>query len=157
MVGIDAPSIRESSNQLVPVARARVSLRMAPGEEPTRATAALVRHLERAVPWGARVRVEAGVAAEPFALTAKGPAFDAARKALGEAYGAEVAEIGMGGTIPLTTDYSRAHPEAAILLTGAGDPDCRAHGENESVHLEDLNRACLGEALLLAELAEVSS
>ena len=157
VVGIDAPSIRESSNQLVPVARARVSLRIAPGQDPQRASAALVRHLERAVPWGAEVHVEAGSAAEAFALTAKGPAFDAARKALGEAYGAEVAEIGMGGTIPLTTDYSRAHPEAAILLTGAGDPDCRAHGENESVHLEDLNRACLGEALLLAELAEASS
>ena len=65
--------------------------------------------------------------------------------------------MGMGGTIPLATDYSRAHPDAAILLTGAGDPDCRAHGENESVHLRDLQSACLGEALLLAELVEASS
>jgi acetylornithine deacetylase/succinyl-diaminopimelate desuccinylase-like protein len=157
VVGIDAPSIRESSNQLVPVARARVSLRIAPGEDPKRASAALVRHLERAVPWEAHVRVEAGAAAEPFALARKGPAFDAARKALAAAYGAEVAEIGMGGTIPLTTEYARAHPDATVLLTGAADPDCRMHGENESVHLRDLQHACLGEALLLSELAEGSS
>ena len=39
VVGIDAPSIRESSNQLVPVARARVSLRIAPGQDPRRASA----------------------------------------------------------------------------------------------------------------------
>jgi cysteinylglycine-S-conjugate dipeptidase len=39
------------------------------------------------------------------------------------------------------------------LLTGAGDPDSRAHGANESVDLRDLERACLAEALFLRNLA----
>jgi len=154
VLGIDAPSIKESSNQLVPSARARVSLRLAPGQEPQAATKSLVEHLTGAAPWGAQVRVETHAAAEPFSVTPRGPVFDAARAALREAYGADVAEIGVGGTIPLATEFSRAYPAAAILLTGAADPDCRAHGENESVHLGDLERACVGEALLLAKLGD---
>jgi acetylornithine deacetylase/succinyl-diaminopimelate desuccinylase-like protein len=155
VVGIDAPTITESSNQLVPAARARVSLRLAPGQDPAAATRALTDHLEAAVPWGAQARVQAGGAAEPFRVATNGPVYDAAREALGEAYGSEVAEIGVGGTIPLATAFARAYPNAAILLTGAGDPDCRAHGENESVHLGDLERACVAEALFLAKLAGV--
>jgi acetylornithine deacetylase/succinyl-diaminopimelate desuccinylase-like protein len=53
----------------------------------------------------------------------------------------------------LVAAFSEAYPDAVILLTGAGDPDCRAHGENESVHLGDLERACVAEALLLDLLA----
>jgi len=33
------------------------------------------------------------------------------------------------------------------------DPDTRAHGANESLHLATFDRACLAETLLLAYLA----
>jgi cysteinylglycine-S-conjugate dipeptidase len=157
ILGIDAPSIRDSSNQLVPSARARVSLRLPPGQDPQAAMDALIQHLTAEADWGAEVRVEPGAGAEPFRVAAQGPAFDAARRAMSEAWGAEPVDIGMGGTIPLATEFARAYPEAAILLTGAADPDCRAHGENESVHLEELERACLGEAVLLSNLVEAAS
>ena len=114
---------------------------------------ALAAHIEAAAPWGAEVRVEPGTAGQPFALRADGPIFDAARRALGEAFGNDVVEMGMGGSIPLVAEFAKVYPDAAILLTGASDPDTRAHGENESVHLGELERACLGEALLLAHLA----
>ena len=154
VVGIDAPSIRESSNQLVPVARARVSLRVPPGQDVHTAMDALAAHIEAAAPWGAEVRVEPGTAGQPFALRADGPVFDAARRALGEAFGNAVVEMGMGGSIPLVAEFAKVYPDAAILLTGAADPDTRAHGENESVHLGELERACLGEVLLLANLGD---
>jgi len=38
-------------------------------------------------------------------------------------------------------------------VTGIEDPDTRAHGANESLHLDDFTRACLAEALLLQRLA----
>ncbi len=153
VLGIDAPTIAESSNQLVPVARARVSLRLAPGQDPVKALDALVAHVEASAPWGAEARVTRGSAAEPFQVQATTPAHDAARRAFREAWGTDSVDMGMGGTIPLVAAFSEAYPEAALLLTGAADPDCRAHGENESVHLGELERSCVAEALLLSYLA----
>jgi acetylornithine deacetylase/succinyl-diaminopimelate desuccinylase-like protein len=153
VLGIDAPRIEEAGNVLVPVARAKVSLRIGPGDDPDRAMDALVRHLEANPPWGAQVRVERGAGAWPVAVNAVGPVFDAARKAFREAWGTEAVDIGAGGTIPFVKAFADAYPEAAILLTGVEDPDGRAHGANESLLLDDFRKVCLAEALLLHELA----
>jgi acetylornithine deacetylase/succinyl-diaminopimelate desuccinylase-like protein len=115
---------------------------------------ALRRHLEGHVEWGAQVSVQPDAGAEAFRVDARGSAFDAARRAMRDAWGTDPVDIGMGGTIPLATEFSRAYPRASILLTGAADPDCRAHGENESVHLQELERACVAEVLLLDYLAQ---
>ena len=89
-----------------------------------------------------------------LAVDAQGPTFDAARAAFREAYGRDTVEIGVGGSIPFVAEFADAFPDAAILVTSAGaDPDCRAHGPDESLHLADFERACLAEALLLAKLA----
>lgn len=154
VVGIDAPSVAEASNQLVPVARAKVSLRLAPGDDPDRAMDALAAHLESHAPWGAEVRVHPATRARPFSVQAKGPAFDAARSALREAWGTEPVDVGSGGTIPLMAALADAFPEAAILLTGVGDPLGHAHAENESLDLGELERICVAEALLLSYLAQ---
>ena len=152
VLGIDAPSVREAANILVPMARAKVSLRLAPGDDPDRALAALARHLRDNAPWGAHVRVLDGAAAWPIAVDATGPVFDAARRAFHQGWGVEPVEIGAGGTIPFVKAFSDAYPDAAILLTGVEDPDGRAHGANESLLLEDFRKVCRSEALLLAEL-----
>jgi acetylornithine deacetylase/succinyl-diaminopimelate desuccinylase-like protein len=154
VLGIDAPTIARAANQLVPVARAKVSLRLAPGEDPAAAMRALRTHLESRAPWGARVTVEPGAVAAPFSVEAKGPAYDAARWAFEEAWGVAPLDTGGGGTIPFIADFQEAFPEAAILVTGVEDPDTRAHGANESLHLDDWARACVAEALLLRRLAE---
>ena len=52
VLAIDAPPVAEAINQLVPVARAKVSLRLSPGEDPDAAMAALIDHLETNAPWG---------------------------------------------------------------------------------------------------------
>jgi hypothetical protein len=41
----------------------------------------------------------------------------------------------------------------ALLLTGVDDPESKAHSENESVHLGELQNCCVNEALLLGYLA----
>ena len=156
VLGIDAPRVREAANILVPVARAKVSLRLAPGQDPQDAMKALTRHLEDQAPWGAEVRVTEGASAWPVAVDARGPVFDAARAALREAWGTEAVEIGAGGTIPFVKAFADAYPDARILLWGVEDPDGRAHGANESLLLEDFRKTCLAEALLLRRLAGVS-
>lgn len=153
VLGVDAPSIGEAANQLVPMARAKVSLRIAPGDEPERAMNALVAHLEANAPWGADVRVTRGAKAWPFAVRAEGAVFDAARGALEEAWGVPAVDIGAGGSIPFVAAFADAFPKTPILLTGAADPDSRAHGANESLHLDDFAKACLAEALLLDRLS----
>jgi acetylornithine deacetylase/succinyl-diaminopimelate desuccinylase-like protein len=154
VLGIDAPRVQEAANILVPVARAKVSLRLAPGQDPVQAMAALVKHLHAAAPWGAQVRVTEGAAAWPYAVSADGPVYDAARRAFKEAWGADAVDMGAGGTIPFVKAFADAYPEAAILLTGVEDPDGRAHGANESLLLDDFQKICLAETLLLQNLAE---
>jgi acetylornithine deacetylase/succinyl-diaminopimelate desuccinylase-like protein len=153
VLGIDAPRTFEASNTLVPMARAKISLRLAPGDHPDRAMDALVRHLESNAPWGARVTVTPGAAAWPFAVTPDGQVYDAARRAFEEAWGTDPVEIGAGGTIPFVKAFADSFPDAAILLVGVEDPDGRAHGANESLLLEDFRKGCLAEAIFLRELA----
>lgn len=153
VVGIDAPAVDSAALTLIPSARAKVSLRIGPGDDGTAARDALLAHLRAQAPWGASVTVSAGSAVEPFAARTDGPAYAAARAALAEAWGVPPVEIGVGGSISFVTTMATAFPEAEFLITGVEDPDTRAHGANESLHLGDFERACVAEALLLARLA----
>jgi acetylornithine deacetylase/succinyl-diaminopimelate desuccinylase-like protein len=153
VIGIDTPSVAGAYNQLVPSARAKVSLRVPPGEDPSRALDALMAHLEASVPWGAEARVTRGDAGEGFTAEAQGPVYDAARRALGDAWGHPTVDMGSGGSVPLVSILKRSFRDATVLLTGAGDDLSGAHSSNESVDLGELERACLGEALLLSYLS----
>jgi acetylornithine deacetylase/succinyl-diaminopimelate desuccinylase-like protein len=154
VLAIDAPRVDDASNTLVPVASAKVSLRVPPGNDATAALTALTAHLEAHAPWGARVSVTPGHTGQPFAVNASGPAYDAARSAFRDAWdGEEPVDIGVGGSIPFIAAFAEAFPDAAILVTGVEDPDTRAHGANEGLHLADFERVCLAEALLLDRLA----
>jgi cysteinylglycine-S-conjugate dipeptidase len=152
VIGIDAPPVASAGMVLVPSARARLTLRIAPDDDPAAARQALVRHLESHAPWGARVTVSAGEPVAPFRAGTGGPAYAAARSAYGEAWGVPPVEIGVGGSIGFLAPFARAFPGAEVLITGVEDPDTRAHGANESLHLADFEKACLAEALLLHRL-----
>jgi acetylornithine deacetylase/succinyl-diaminopimelate desuccinylase-like protein len=154
VLAVDAPPLSEAINQLVPVARAKISLRIAPGDDPHRALDALMQHLESEVEWGAEVTVTPGTTGEAFAIDATGAAYDAFRKAFYEAWGTETAEMGVGGSIPFVADFAHRFPEATILLTGVADPTSRAHGPNESQDLDELRNGILAEAIALRLLAE---
>lgn len=150
VLAIDAPRISEAINQIVPVARAKVSVRIAPGDFGPRALAALTEHLESHAPWGARVTVTPGPGiAQPFVLDTSGAAYDAWRTGYLEAWGREAVEIGIGGSIPLVPDLQERYPEVTILLTGVGEPTSRIHGPDESQDLEELKRGCLAEVIAL--------
>ena len=153
VIGIDAPSVAAASNTLVPVARAKVSMRVAPGDDAAAARDALAAHLTAHAPWGAQVSVLPGAVAAPFTARSGGRAYRCARSALGEAWGRPAVDAGAGGSIPFVTAYAGLFPDAEILITGVEDPGTRAHGSNESLHLATFERACLAEALLLRNLA----
>lgn len=157
VVGIDCPSVRNASNTLVPSARAKISMRLAPGQDPQAALSALAEHLTKNAPWGARVTVTLGEAGAAYTMAAAGPAYDAARDAFQVAWdGTPSVDIGLGGSIPFIAAFADTFPEASILVTGVEDPDGRAHGVDESLYLGEFARVCLAEALLLARLARMS-
>jgi acetylornithine deacetylase/succinyl-diaminopimelate desuccinylase-like protein len=154
VIGLDAPSVDSASNTLIPSARAKVSLRIAPGDDPIRAREALTAHLEANAPWGVQVTVHPGsMAAAPFTVPPGGRAYQAAHEALAQAWGVPAVDMGAGGSIPFVTAYAERFPAAEILVTGVEDPETHAHGPDESLHLAVLERATMAEAFLLGGLS----
>ncbi|TKV26855.1 dipeptidase [Arthrobacter sp. NamB2] len=152
IIGMDIPSVALSSNTLLPRARAKFSLRLAPGEDPQGAMQAVRRHVESHAPFGATVTFTPGETGSPFQTDTSEPASRLALEALEEAWGVQPVEAGMGGSIPFIADLTELFPSAQILITGVEDPDSRAHSANESLHLGEFRKAVLAEAILLARL-----
>jgi acetylornithine deacetylase/succinyl-diaminopimelate desuccinylase-like protein len=152
IIGIDAPSIADASNTLLPVMRVKFSLRLPPGQDPKAAFDALREHLLARAPWGAQVSVSLGEAGQPWSGDVDGAVYNVARWALQEAWQHPSVHMGVGGSIPFIAALQEVYPSATVLVTGVEDPDTRAHGTNESVHLAELERAFLAETLLLAAL-----
>lgn len=153
VIGLDAPPVATASNTITPRASARLSVRVAPGQEPGEAMAAMREHLLARAPFGARVTVHDGELGRAFRAPGDSSGMAAARWAMATAWGTAPVDIGIGGSIPFIADLLDVFPEATIVVTGVEDPDSRAHGTDESVHLGELQRAVLAEALLLERLA----
>jgi acetylornithine deacetylase/succinyl-diaminopimelate desuccinylase-like protein len=156
VIGLDAPAVDSAAMNIVPSARAKLTLRVGPGDGAAEAATALVEHLRDHVPWGATATVTASKAVRPFAAPTSGPAYAVARTAFADAWGVTPVEIGVGGSIDFIPSFAACFPDAEFLITGVEDPDTRAHGANESLHLADFERACLAEVLLLSRLASLS-
>jgi cysteinylglycine-S-conjugate dipeptidase len=153
-IGLDATRTADASNTLIPSVKAKISVRLAPGDSAKTAMARLQEHLQKHVPWGAQLIFTPGEIGEPTQIDATGPAYDAARTAFRDAWdGVEPVDMGVGGSIPFIAAFNQAFPEAAVLVTGVEDPDTRAHGANEGLHLAEFERVCIAEALLLHNLA----
>jgi acetylornithine deacetylase/succinyl-diaminopimelate desuccinylase-like protein len=155
ITALEGVPLRAAANQLMDVARARVGVRLSPSQDPERAARLLCEFLRRDPPAGARVETEIETAAAGWRTEPTGPAFDAARRALGAGFGREPVEIGCGGSIPFVGPFSEVLGGAPALLLGLEDPICNAHGENESLHLADFRRAARASVHLLWELVSL--
>ena len=157
VIALDATPVAKASNTLIPMARARISARLAPGDDAAKALDALVAHLNDHAPWGAEVTVTGVETSESSVIDFSGPYAEAARAAFTEAWGVAPVFVGQGGSIPLVAEFGKAFPQATILITAVGDPDSRAHGANESLHLGDFAAACLAETLMLDAFAQLGT
>ena len=153
VLAIDATPVAKASNTLIPSARAKVSVRLVPGQDPAAAAKALEEHLRRNAPWGAHVDVVAGQCGAPGRITLEGERAEAAKTAFREAFGVDAVEIGCGGSIPIVAEFADRNPDALVLVTAVTDPNSRMHGIDESLDLGDFAKAALAETLLLNNLA----
>lgn len=152
VIGLDVPSIADSSNTLHAQAGAKISMRLAPGQDPDDAIAKLKQHLEDHVPFGAQIEFGDTESGSPWQADEDDPVIATALQSLTEGFGTDAVTMGLGGSIPFIADLLDEFPQASILVTGIEDPDTRAHSANESLYLPDFKRAAVSEALLLRRL-----
>ncbi len=155
VIGLDAPAVEGAANALIPEAKAVVSMRVPPGIDSQQARALLAAHLRASAPWGVEVQVTEGQAGPGFAARAGGRGYEAAARALREAFGKDRILMGQGGSIPLISNLSTIAPKAELILWGAEDTAAAIHSPNESVDLTELEHCILAEALLLEYLSEI--
>jgi acetylornithine deacetylase/succinyl-diaminopimelate desuccinylase-like protein len=155
VVAFEAMPLASAANQLIAEARARVGLRLAPGQDPQRAADTLCSFLCARPPFGCAVETEVESLAGGWLTTPEGPAFEGARRSLRLGYERDPVFIGCGGSIPFVEPFAQVLGGVPALLLGLEDPICNAHGENESLHLGDFRCALRAAAHLLDELAEI--
>ena len=149
LIGLDYPTVALSSNTLVPSLKAKLSLRIAPGDDPERALEALKGHILAHNTLGAEITFGAVELGKPFSLGESGWAKTLAEQCLTLAFGEKSVDIGIGGSIPFIAELERVFPKAQVLVTGVEDPDSRAHSPNESLHLAGFQSAILAQLLFL--------
>lgn len=154
VTALDACPIEKAANKLLPVATARLSCRIVPNQRPEDMLARLEAHLKAHVPYGAELTLSGREGVPGWVCVPKGPAFDAAERALEAGFGRKPAFIGCGGTIPFVGPFAEAFGGAPAILLGLEDPYTNAHGENESLHIEDFYKLMQSSVRLLEELSK---
>ncbi|ANZ41606.1 hypothetical protein BBK82_42315 [Lentzea guizhouensis] len=149
-----APGMDRPANVLHPEVTARISVRLAPDQDPDAALKAIKDHIEANAPKGV-VREVAPVSLGRGFAAYQGPHHAAVETALKTAYKtAVVAHSGQGGSIPLVSALHAANPGSDIVLWGCEEPLANIHGDDESVSRSELEHMTLAEALLLNALAK---
>jgi acetylornithine deacetylase/succinyl-diaminopimelate desuccinylase-like protein len=146
VTGLDALPVDRALNAVVPYARAQLSLRVHPEQDPAEAQAALLRRLEELRPFGVELTSHPLGTGQGFAAKTDGPAFEAAREALAGAWGAETVTFATGGSIPLVSALAEAVPDAEMLLFGTTDGFANIHAPNERVLVDEFEKAVAAEA-----------
>ncbi len=155
VIGLDAPAAEGAANALIPEAKAVVSMRVPPGIDSVEARRLLAEHLRTSAPWGVEVTVTEGQAGPGFGARTDGRGYEAAGRAMRDAFGKDRILMGQGGSIPLISNLASIAPQAELILWGAEDTAAAIHSPNESVDLTELEHCILAEALLLEYLSEI--
>jgi acetylornithine deacetylase/succinyl-diaminopimelate desuccinylase-like protein len=146
IVGIDVPSVESALNAVNPHVRAKLSVRVHPEQDAAEAQAAVIAHLAKQQPFGIAFNVTAGVTGNGFAARTESVAYETATAVWRDTWGADVVQVGVGGSIPLVNALQRAAPNADFLLVGTTDGHANIHGPNERVLLDEFEKATLAEA-----------
>ena len=139
VLAIDAPSVKDAVNLVIPKASAKISLRLPPTEDPEHAMKMLEEHVMKNIPWNASVKFipnskGSGVVADP-----NKPFTTELVNSFNSIWENDTAFIGVGGSIPFANDFVREFPNAELVLVGAADEELgNAHAPNESVQIDHI-------------------
>ena len=150
------PPTVSAGNVLLPAITLKLSLRLPPTCDPTRAARAVQAALEHDPPYGAQVRFESGGATAGWNAPAFAPWLEESiTSASRQIYGREAVHVGCGGTIPFMGMLGERFPRTQFFITGVLGPHANAHGPNEFLHLEYAEKLTACVSLVLADHARV--
>lgn len=123
----------EGSKTIIPAtAMAKITARLAAGQDPAVALRRLVDHLERHAPAGLTVTVrDAHVGGPALRVPLQSPVLTVARRTLREMFGVEPLGMWEGASIPVLARLAEVSGATPVLV-GFGLPADRVHAPNES-------------------------
>ena len=140
ILAIDAPPVAESVNLLIPKAKAKVSLRLPPTEDPDHAMNMLEKHVKENTPFNANVEFIPEAKGKGILVDPKNEFSSKLIESFNKNWENKVAYMGVGGSIPFANVFINEFPNSEIVLVGAGDEEGNAHAPNESVNIDDIKR-----------------
>jgi acetylornithine deacetylase/succinyl-diaminopimelate desuccinylase-like protein len=155
VIAQEASSIKGASNQVLPSARAIVSCRIVPDQDPAEVYEQLKAVLTADPPWGVHVTVKPEGSVKWWRTDPTGPAFDAALKAMKSGFAHKPVAIGCGGSIGFVGPLAELFDGAPALLMGIEDPMSNAHAPNESLHEGDWKKLMRSLTHLFANLGDL--
>lgn len=152
VTAMEVGSRTNAGNVLQDTAYARIGIRLAPGMNADIATQQLVDFIKQLVPYGIDIKFDIEDGANPFVTDTDHPFFKLMSSSMATAYESPTKFIGCGASIPGAELFRKTFGDIPILLTGLEDPECNAHGENESLYLPDFEKGILAETLFFGGL-----
>ncbi|WP_338204793.1 dipeptidase [Candidatus Nephthysia bennettiae] len=141
------------SKTVIPArARAKVSMRLVPNQDPARVLDGLREAVEALATPGTRAEVTELNSALPVLIDATHPGIDAASKAFAAGYGKAPVLVREGASVPVTVDFQQVLG-TNLLVTGFGLPDDGLHSPNERMSLDQYHRGTETVIHLMNELA----
>jgi acetylornithine deacetylase/succinyl-diaminopimelate desuccinylase-like protein len=125
----------EGAKTIVPsFARAKLSARLVPAQDPSHVKRVVIEHLQRVAPPGVRVAIASDGDVRAVETSHDHPAVKAAARAMERGFGKPPVFIGTGGTIGPVSSFDRILGLPQVLI-GVGLPDDAIHAPNEKFDL----------------------
>jgi acetylornithine deacetylase/succinyl-diaminopimelate desuccinylase-like protein len=153
VTGIEGlPPPVDAGNVLLPWTVAKLSLRLPPNLDSAKASDLIHKLLEKDPPYGARVAYEPESHAVGWHAPTLSPWLEQSlARASERVFGAPLAYMGEGGTIPFMAMLGEKFPQSQFVVTGVLGPHSNAHGPNEFLHIPTGKRVSVVIAQVLTD------
>lgn len=137
VIGCDGiPANANAGNVTLPKLAVKLSMRLPPTCDATKAAQALKTILEKEPPNHSKVQFELHESASGWNAPAEEKWLaESAHNASKKYFGKDAVYLGEGGSIPFMGMLGKKFPQAQFLITGVLGPESNAHGPNEFLHL----------------------
>ena len=145
-----------SPRTIIPArAKAAISCRLVPGQDPEVIQAALETHIRNRLPESNRIEFKNQHISPAYKLDLDHPLVEPTLQAIRTGFEIDPVLTLEGGSIPIVIDIA-AKTQAPVLLVGLGQITDNWHGPNERFSLRDFHRGIRTSAALFHQLGQVS-